>query len=168
LKKAFTLTELVVIIGIAGLLLTVVIVGVQSSRAKGRDARRAADLTLIAEKISTYMYQYQAYPPDCGADITGDCEVNPSFDLFENAEFLAVPGVSEIKDYLEQNAAGTTYLYMCNRALGDPDCSQYILKACLETGGQSNSSIANEKAFKIENSVTGAIIPQEGPVCPSS
>jgi len=165
LKKAFTLTELVVIIGIAGLLLTVVIVGVQSSRAKGRDARRVADLTLVAEKISKYMYDYQTYPPDCGTDVTGGCEANPGFDLFENTEFLAIQGISEIKDYLEQNAAGTTYHYMCNRALGDPDCSQYILKACLETGGQSNSIIPNEKAFKIENSVTGAIIPQDGPVC---
>lgn len=47
----------------------------------------------------------------------------------------------------------------------DPDCTQYILKACLETGSGANSNVEGEKAYKIENSTTGAVIPQDGPAC---
>lgn len=46
-KRGFTLIELLVVIAIIGLLASVVIASLSSARAKGRDARRLADLKSI-------------------------------------------------------------------------------------------------------------------------
>lgn len=112
MRKSFTLIELLVVIGIVGILAAVIVAGVAQSRAKARDSRRVADINLIAQKLSTYMYANKTYPDDCDDDCANP---NPNFNLFENDNFTSTPGIREIRDYLEQNAAGATYYYMCKR-----------------------------------------------------
>jgi len=62
----FTLIELLVVIAIIGVLASVVLASVNSARAKGRDARRKADLNQIRLAISLYIIDNNvtiAFPP---------------------------------------------------------------------------------------------------------
>lgn len=54
-RAAFTLVELLVVIAIIGLLSTVAVVAMGSSRANARDAKRKSDLTSISKAIEIFI-----------------------------------------------------------------------------------------------------------------
>lgn len=67
-EKAFTLIELLVVIAIIGILATVVLVNLSSTRGRARDARRKSDLSNIRLALEMY-YDSQAtpaYPAEVG------------------------------------------------------------------------------------------------------
>lgn len=53
-RKGFTLIELLVVIAIIALLSSIIFAMLSTSRAKGRDARRLADLSQVSKAISVY------------------------------------------------------------------------------------------------------------------
>ncbi len=61
-QKGFTLIELLVVIAIIGLLASVVLVSINSARAKARDAKRKADLAQIQKALEIYINQTGAMP----------------------------------------------------------------------------------------------------------
>lgn len=61
-KKGFTLIELLVVIAIIGLLSSVILAGLTSARAKGRDARRVADIKSVVNALELYRSSNNAYP----------------------------------------------------------------------------------------------------------
>jgi len=61
-NKGFTLIELLVVIAIIGILASVVLVALNSSRVKARDVRRLSDLRQITTAIELYYNQYGHYP----------------------------------------------------------------------------------------------------------
>jgi prepilin-type N-terminal cleavage/methylation domain-containing protein len=74
-KKGFTLVELLVVIAIIGVLATIVLVSLNSSRAKARDTRRATDIDTIFGALNVYYSTYGCLPtPDstaCNNDYAG-------------------------------------------------------------------------------------------------
>jgi type II secretion system protein G len=60
--KGFTLIELLVVIAIIGLLASVVLVSLNSTRKKARDTRRRADISQIEKALAMYYDKYNAYP----------------------------------------------------------------------------------------------------------
>ncbi len=61
-KKGFTLIELLVVIAIIGILSSVVVVSLNSARAKARDAKRVADLGEIKTALGLWFDSFQEYP----------------------------------------------------------------------------------------------------------
>lgn len=67
MKKGFTLIELLIVVAIIGLLASVVLVGLGGFRARGRDARRIADLREVQNALELYYTKNNAYPAVSGA-----------------------------------------------------------------------------------------------------
>ncbi len=61
-RKGFTLIELLVVIAIIGILASIVLVSLNSARAKARDAKRQADLKQVAVALELYYNTNNAYP----------------------------------------------------------------------------------------------------------
>lgn len=64
--RGFTLIELLVVIAIIGILSSVVLVSLNSARAKSRDARRLADLKQLETALAIYHNDNRAYPTTNG------------------------------------------------------------------------------------------------------
>ncbi len=62
MRKGFTIIELLIVIGIVGLLSAVVLSGLSTFRAQGRDARRISDLRLVQEYLDSYFAKCGYYP----------------------------------------------------------------------------------------------------------
>ncbi|MFH1551302.1 MAG: type II secretion system protein [bacterium] len=69
-KRGFTLVELLVVIAIIGILSSIVLVSVDSARAKARDIRRISDVKEIQKLLELYYDENERYPGntdnDCG------------------------------------------------------------------------------------------------------
>ena len=136
-QKGFTLIELLVVIAIIGILSSVVLVSLQSSRAKARDAKRIADIGGIQQALALYYDSNNQYPPE--ADATG-------FDALVGAKLLSArpagPNPNETYSYtpsadflsyhlaatLEQVAAGSGVLATdkdCNSDNTAPACNGF-------------------------------------------
>jgi prepilin-type N-terminal cleavage/methylation domain-containing protein len=61
-KKGFTLIELLVVIAIIAILSTVVMTGLNSARAKGRDAKRLSDIKSLQKALDLYYDTCGGYP----------------------------------------------------------------------------------------------------------
>ncbi len=65
-SRGFTLIELLVVIAIIGLLASIILASLNSARAKGRDARRVADLHSIQTALELYYSDHNGYPSSSG------------------------------------------------------------------------------------------------------
>jgi len=67
-QTGFTLIELLVVVSIIGLLASVLLVAVNKTRIKARDAKRVADIAQIQKALELYYDDNGQYPPSGGAD----------------------------------------------------------------------------------------------------
>lgn len=74
-SKGFTLIELLVAISIVGLLATISFVAMNTSRIKGRDVKRKADLRQIKTALEMYYDINGKYPPAGACDYGTNCYV---------------------------------------------------------------------------------------------
>lgn len=75
-NKGFTLVEILVVVAIVGLLSSVFVIGLGGVRARGRDARRVADVKQVQNAIELYYAKCGYYP---GGASAGTCNTtNPT------------------------------------------------------------------------------------------
>lgn len=116
-KKGFTLIEVLIVVGIIGLLASVVLSGLGSVRSRGRDARRAADLRQVQQGLELYYTRFQSYPDEMGWD-----------DLEDELQGANI-GITRISDDPICSGSGTcddNYEYF------SADNETYVLQALLE------------------------------------
>lgn len=115
-RKGFTLIELLIVIAIIGLLASIVLVGFGSFRARGRDARRVADLRQTQNALELYYTQNNLYP---------DPSQTIDWDGFKTTLINAGIGVNALGS--DPSPANPPYQYGSS-----PDFQNYVLAATLE------------------------------------
>lgn len=107
-NKGFTLIELLVVIAIIGLLASIVLVSLNSARAKARDTKRAADLRQIQTALEMYYDVNNSYPSTGGA-WWGTCS-------YYGGHAVWIPGITNYLSTLPQDPSYNcstyrTYVY---------------------------------------------------------
>jgi prepilin-type N-terminal cleavage/methylation domain-containing protein len=74
-RAGFTIVELLVVLAIAGFILSIIFVSITGARARGRDARRAEDIKQIQNMLDIYHVNRRQYPVCAVGVINGssDC-----------------------------------------------------------------------------------------------
>ncbi|HOY56387.1 MAG TPA: prepilin-type N-terminal cleavage/methylation domain-containing protein [bacterium] len=83
-NKGFTLIELLIVIAIMGLLATVVIVSLNSTKVKAKDAKRKTEFSQITKAMELYYDRHGYYPPNKSGT------VSPYVDNFANMAQILV------------------------------------------------------------------------------
>ncbi len=116
-RKGFTLIELLVVIAIIGLLASIVLVSLNSARAKARDVRRKTDMNQIVLALEMYYDSYGSYP-STGGVYWGVCANGGSRDT--SGANAYIPGITP--DYmsvlpldpLDNRTSWSGYIYRSN------------------------------------------------------
>jgi prepilin-type N-terminal cleavage/methylation domain-containing protein len=107
-SKGFTLIELLVVIAIIAILSTVVMAGLNSARAKGRDAKRLSDMKQLQSALELCFDNGVGYPSAASAGVIGTAGLL----LTTNCAASSIP-FSTYMNPLPTNPApgGTAYTY---------------------------------------------------------
>lgn len=129
----FTIVELIVVIAVIGILYTIVIGSVSSSKAKSRDIKRIADISVIQLALERYYDEKKMYPASLSA-------------LYDYDKFL--PATDPLGNgYLYAAAADSSFNTACNGG----SCQYYHLGSKLEL----YNSVLTDDADKNSSSITG-------------
>lgn len=61
-KKGFTIIELIVVVAIIGIVTGIIMASITNAKAKGRDSKRIADISVIQLALENYYDEYRHYP----------------------------------------------------------------------------------------------------------
>jgi len=133
-SKGFTLIELLVVIAIIGLLASVVLLALNSARAKSRDAKRLADVRQMATALELYYNDNNAYPTQAAAAVvsTGGTTLNALVPNYVGALPTApTPAEANCTGSGTSQVLNNSYVYLSANG------STYSLSFCLggTTGG---------------------------------
>jgi prepilin-type N-terminal cleavage/methylation domain-containing protein len=148
----FSLIELLIVIGIIGVLASFILISSGRSKVQSRDARRLEDIREIYNALNLYYTNLELYPPDCSsAGYAGGCDkldqpyvgaqadssADNQFVQFLSPDFLGdIPG-----DPL--NDADHNYLYLTETEYpsGSGDFYHFLVGVRLEDDSNNNAGI---------------------------
>lgn len=144
-RRGFTLIELLAVIAIIGVIAAAALISMSTARARGRDARRVADVRAVMTALEFYQSDLGGYPVGRPAIMVPQVELGRDQALvLTNNGFEATPTGN--KTFLSQVPADPTpsqnYLYVAretNYAIGctSGPCAQYTIQFTLERGIQN-------------------------------
>ncbi len=140
-KRGFTLIELLVVIAIIGVLASIVLASLDSSRKKGRDARRLADIKQLQLALELYYDQNNSFPASIST-AAGSCGGSSCA-----AANLVTPGYISVVPTDPSNQVDYYYTPIAAVANGTP-CYAYHLGTSLET--------LNHSAFQSDSDAAAA------------
>jgi type II secretion system protein G len=147
-NKGFTLIELMIVIVIMGLLVVIGIFAFISSKQKGNDSRRKADLTNIAKALEMYYNDNGTYPTESSGKISMTacgsappvCDWGEKFGNTSVTYMIRLPKdpASTTQQYSYQLTTGGYRLYAKLDNLQDADIptggQKYYDRSCAITG----------------------------------
>jgi type II secretion system protein G len=146
-KRGFTLIELLVVISIIGILASIVISSLDSSRKKGRDARRLSDIKQIQLALEVYYDQNSSFPSQIANSLTCNTSYGASC-----ATNLTGPGYIPVVPRDPSDNHDYDYApYAANGSVSP--CISYHLGAALET--QGHSALNSDKDMPQQNGSAG-------------
>ncbi len=135
LKKSaagFTLIELLVVIAIIGLLASVVLVSLNSARAKARDTKRVADLNQFAKALELYFNSNYSYPTITTAGALSTLTGAPALVPTYLSSLPVAPNPADGScSSATTNGANAYYMYANSSGAGQPVTSAYSITFCL-------------------------------------
>ncbi len=91
-NRGFTILELIVVVAIIGILTAVILLSINKSQAKGRDAKRDRDMHEIRSALNLYITEEGVYPNDgTGDEIIIDGTDYLTADLESEGHLSVVP-----------------------------------------------------------------------------
>lgn len=138
-QKAFTLIELLVVISVISLLASVVLIALNNSRTKARDARRKADLKQIATALEFYYDKYGGYPTSAWND-SGATGYEVHYSLSQQANFVQfMASAPHDPKYPNVDCYNAEYVYI-SESYRTPGTlgKQFVLYATLEDQSTTN------------------------------
>ena len=111
LNKGFTLIELLVVIAIIGVLAAVVLVSLNSTRAKARDSRRFADMAQLQKALELYYDDNGKYPGTSHYHSLATCSITPANPNWTTAGAFDSTFTSTYMKTLPDDPSGNCYTY---------------------------------------------------------
>jgi len=133
-NRGFTLIELLVVIAIIGILAAVVLVSLNSARAKSRDARRLADVRQVMTSLELYYNDNGGYPDANASNVPAPAAANTGAAYSTYLASFPTPP--------SPGCAANTYVYSTTGGSTANARTGYQLVFCLEgpAGGFSSGS----------------------------
>jgi prepilin-type N-terminal cleavage/methylation domain-containing protein len=135
-SKGFTLIELLVVIAIIGILSSIVLASLQGARAKGRDARRVADIKQLQLALELYYDANSAYPATIG--------FGASSPLVSNGYISVIPSDPSVTPACTDGTQAGCYKYAAIPVNGN--CTSYHIGATLEAANAALASAPHAAA----------------------
>ncbi len=139
MKKGFTLIELLLVIGIIGILSTIVIVNTTTAKSKSRDADRISDIRTLQLALELYYNDFGYFPTSLSSLIPNYIPIEPKDPLTTSGQNI------------------TAYYYSALRIGGSPDLNcvaanallvqKYHLGAVMENDSITNASLGQDHDY---------------------
>ena len=139
MKKAFTLLEMLVVVGIIAVLVSIGTSSYSTVQKKARDAKRKSDLTSIRNSFEQYYsicnFKYPSAVPAAGSKLTAtttDCT-----GLSANVDLITMPADPLGGSYQCSGTCSTSSYTICPKDLGGgkyletEDCNSINLSCCV-------------------------------------
>ena len=163
--RAFTLSELLIVIAIIGLLATIAVAAVSSARAKARDTKRASDLKQIQKALELSYEPGSGYPVVASGIVLGGTTTDVLCSLGSASGFKADQTAGNCdagKIYMglvpsNPVPGGANYVYKSTDGAGSvctiAPCNGYCIQSTLEqgvaaSGLSAGTVIADQTAVK--------------------
>lgn len=153
-NKGFTLTELMVVVGLIAILMTLILVGINRNKVQTRDNIRISDIQSIRLALEQYRASCGVFPATLDLDTnntrnTAECN-------FELGDFISQiptpPGYGNSDGVNPQMNGEYLYVGLSSRTSGFRPCFEYNLGIQLENGKEdSYSNGQNAKYFELDH-----------------